>query len=86
MSEISWYLLEDGKFNEVIEGLMRSEYKFLIHNLTFYKNGQSYGNQFFTTLNEFIEKVPFAKLDHFSYSEPHWNNIETSVIFEINKQ
>lgn len=86
MSEISWYLLEDGKLNEVLEGLIRSEYKFLIHNLTFYKNGQSYGNQFFTTLNEFIGKVPFAKLDHFSYSEPQWNNIETSVIFEINKQ
>lgn len=86
MSEISWYLLEDGKLNKVIEGLKKTKkYRFLIHNLTFYKSGQLYGNQLFSNLDEFLRMVPFYKLDYCSYTEPHWNHIETSVIFDLKK-
>jgi SAM-dependent methyltransferase len=85
MSEISWYLLEDEIFSKVLSELKETKrYKYLIHNLTFYKTGQNYGIDKFTKLQELIDLIPFRLLETFSYTEPEWNHIETSIIFKIN--
>ena len=63
-SEITWYLLEDRKLDEIFlniqEHFSSAGEKFFIHNLVFYKGDlQKYGNHYFTTLEEFISFCPF---------------------------
>ena len=86
-SEITWYLLEDKKIDEVfniMSNKFKGKNKFLIHNLVFYKGGvQQYGKEYFTTLDEFIEFCPFELLVKVQSDIQSEGNIETSAIFKI---
>ena len=86
-SEITWYLLEDKKIDEVFDIMsnkFKGKNKFLIHNLVFYKGGvQQYGKEYFTTLDEFIEFCPFELLGKVQSDIQSEGNIETSAIFKI---
>lgn len=73
-SEIVWYILPDLK--EIL-GQMKGKY--FINNLVFYPNGeQKYGNQYFTSLKEFINYVPFELVVSAEFSTG-----ETSSVFKI---
>ena len=86
-SEITWYLLEDKKIDEVfniMSNKFKGKNKFFIHNLVFYKGGvQQYGKEYFTTLDEFIEFCPFELLGKIQSDIQSEGNIETSAIFKI---
>ena len=86
-SEITWYLLEDRKIDEIFNIMyhkFKGKNKFLIHNLVFYKGGvQQYGKDYFTTLDEFIKFCPFELLGRVHSDIQSEGHIETSAIFRI---
>ena len=57
--------------------------KYLIHNLSFYKEKQEYGLNYFSNLEQFIEFCPFRLLSKTSTEFEERDVIETSVIFQI---
>lgn len=81
-AEITWYLLD--QFDSVIE-ILRSDFagKYFLHNLVFYKRGQQYGREYFTTLDEFIERVPFELIARMEGTTRDMDTIETSTLFRI---
>lgn len=85
MSEITWYLLEDRTIDKLFDEMgKRMKGKYLIHNLVFYKDGvQNYGNNYFTTLEEFIGFCPFDLLGKTEIDMQNSNTVETCAIFKI---
>lgn len=81
-AEITWYLLPQlpALFEE-----MRQHFagKYFLHNLVFYKGTQRYGTEYFTSLREFIDYVPFPLLAYCEASTAEDSTIETSCIFRI---
>ena len=57
--------------------------KYLIVNQVFYKGSQKYGTEYFTSLQEFIEYVPFELLGQCEATLQTDSTIETSTIFKI---
>ena len=57
--------------------------KFFIHNLVFYKGKQSYGNNYFTNLKEFLEFCPFKLLTKVEIDNVDCHSKGTSSIFII---
>ena len=83
-SEITWYLLEDKLLDKVFEKMKNNlTGKFFIHNLTFYKGQQKYGNNYFTNLKEFLEFCPFKLLTKVEINNVDCDSSATSSIFII---
>lgn len=81
-AEIVWYILND--FDNVLKALKENfSGKFLIVNQVFYKGTQSYGNNYFTNLEEFIAYMPFDLLGKCEATTISESTIETSTIFRI---
>ena len=57
--------------------------KFFIHNLTFYKGQQKYGNNYFTNYKEFLELCPFKLLTKVEIKDFECDEYQTSSIFLI---
>lgn len=81
-AEITWYLLD--QFDSLLE-LLRRDFggKYFLHNLVFYKGGQQYGREYFTTLDEFIARVPFPLVARMEGTTADMDTIETSTVFQI---
>jgi trans-aconitate methyltransferase len=81
-AEITWYLLD--QFDSVLDTL-RDNFsgKYFLHNLVFYKSGQRYGREYFTTLDEFIARVPFELVARMEGTTKTMDTIETSTVFRI---
>lgn len=81
-AEITWYILPNlGKIMAELQEHFAG--KLLFHNLVFYKGGQQYGRELFTTLDEFIEYMPFRLLARAEATTVEMDTIETSTVFEI---
>jgi hypothetical protein len=57
--------------------------KIVIINQTFYREGQSYGNEYFTDLEEMIAYLPWKILRKVSAERTDMNSIETHSVFRI---
>jgi SAM-dependent methyltransferase len=86
-SEITWYLLEGEKLDNIFEEIrinFSGKGKYLIHNLVFYKNdAQKYGREYFSTLDQFIDYCPFEILGKVEIDIAAGDTTETSAIFKI---
>ena len=61
-SEITWYLLENNILDNCIKTMKNISDKpyYFFHQLSFYKEGiQSYGKNYFTNVDQFIDFCPF---------------------------
>jgi hypothetical protein len=83
-SEITWYLLEDKLIDNLFE-IMNEKFKgkYFIHNLVFYRGQQKYGNNYFTSLEEFINFCPFKLIGNVKIDFADLDCIETSSVFLI---
>ncbi len=82
-SEITWYLLEDNLLDRVFRKMKDNlKGKYFIHNLFFYKGQQKYGNNYFTTLDEFVDFCPFDLISKVEIDDKK-EGINTSSIFQI---
>jgi cyclopropane fatty-acyl-phospholipid synthase-like methyltransferase len=81
-AEILWYILPD--IDALIE-IMEKEFKdkYLIILQVFYKGSQKYGNEYFTSLNELTEYIPFKLLGSCEATLASDSTIETCTIYEI---
>lgn len=81
-AEIIWYILPDlKKIIEVLQTYFKGKY--LIVNQVFYKGTQKYGTEYFTSLDEFINYMPFQLIGKCEATLADESTIETSVIFKI---
>ena len=84
MSEMTWHILEDNKIDKLFSKMEKDlKGRYLIHNLVFYKGQQKYGNEYFESLDEFIEFCPFKLLGKVEIDFYDADTIETSSIFKI---
>ena len=82
LSEIIWYILPDlKKIFRTLENNFKGKY--LIVNQVFYKGTQKYGTEYFTSLSEFIQFVPFTMIGKCEATTINDGTIETSTIFKI---
>ena len=82
-SEIVWYILPDLKsLFTIMERSFKGKY--LMVNQVFYKGTQRYGNEYFTSLSEFIGFVPFKLVGKCEATLENDTTIETSTVFKIN--
>jgi len=83
-SEITWYLLEDKMIDRIFDIMKKKlKGKYFIHNLVFYKGQQKYGNEYFTSLKEFISFCPFKLVGKVEIDIYGNDCFETSSIFKI---
>lgn len=81
-SEIIWYILPDlDKMLKVLKENFKGKY-FLV-NQVFYKGSQRYGREYFTSVDEFINYIPFKLKGRCEATLVTDSTIETSTIFEI---
>ena len=84
LSEITWYLLEGGLFDNMLNDiLVYFKGKYVINNLVFYKGQQQYGVEYFTNINSFIKYCPFKLLGKVEVDFSEADTIETSTIFRV---
>lgn len=84
-AEITWYILND--IDEIFRLMLQHfKGKYFFHNLVFYKGQQRYGTEFFTSLKEFIEYVPFELVSYAEGTTAESDTIETSTVFRIVKK
>ena len=57
--------------------------KYLLVNQVFYKGTQQYGTEYFTSLSEFIDYVPFKLVGRCEATLDSDSTIETATIFKI---
>ena len=85
-SEITWYLLEEKALDKIFN-VMKEKFskknKFFIHNLVFYKEGQEYGKDYFTNLDEFINFCPFELVGKSEIDITEDGTVVTSSIYRI---
>ncbi len=81
-SEIIWYILPS--LNSLFD-IMKKEFngKYLLVNQVFYKGTQEYGTEYFSSLAEFIDFVPFQLVASCEATTINDTIIETSTIFQI---
>ncbi|NLW91142.1 MAG: methyltransferase domain-containing protein [Syntrophomonadaceae bacterium] len=81
-AEIVWYILDD--INLIFEKMSKNmKGKYFLNNLVFYKGHQQYGREYFTSLKEFIDFVPFTLIGHSEATTVDSDTVETSSIFLI---
>jgi 2-polyprenyl-3-methyl-5-hydroxy-6-metoxy-1,4-benzoquinol methylase len=81
-SEIIWYILPDLKqLFTILEKDFKGKY--LLVNQVFYKGTQKYGTDYFTSLKEFTDWVPFTLIGQCEATTSAESTIETSSIFKI---
>jgi len=82
LAEIIWYILPH--LNNLFETMKRQfKGKYLIVLQVFYKGTQRYGTEYFTSLKEFIEYVPFELVGSCEATLHDDTTIETATIFKI---
>lgn len=82
LSEIIWYILPS--LDSIIEELKANfKGKYLMINQVFYKGTQKYGTEYFTSMKELIEYVPFELIANCEATTVNDTTIETSVLFKI---
>lgn len=81
-AEIIWYILPN--LNDLFE-VMRTHFKgkHLMVIQVFYKGSQKYGTEYFTSLKEFQEYVPFEVVASCEATRAEDNTIETATLFKI---
>lgn len=81
-SEIMWYILND--LDAILADLkLHFSGKYFIVNQVFYKGTQQYGNEFFTSVEEMIDYIPFTLLATCKATKKEDTTIESSSIFLI---
>jgi trans-aconitate methyltransferase len=77
---VTWYILED--YEEILANLSKAfKGKYFINWMPFYREGvQEYGREYFTTIKEYIDYIPFKYLCH---TEAWAETNETTAVFEI---
>ncbi len=78
-AEIMWYILDD--LNEIINGINKNfTGRLVIINQTFYEKGkQSYGREYFTSVDEMIDYLPWKCMEKIvKYKE---NEFDTHTVF-----
>ncbi|MTI33137.1 class I SAM-dependent methyltransferase [Xanthovirga aplysinae] len=81
-AEILWYILP--QLDDLFEVLLTEfPQKYFLVNQVFYKGSQKYGTEYFTTIQEFIDYVPFPLLGKCEATTIQDTTIETSTIFKI---
>lgn len=81
-AEITWYILPD--LDQLFEDMLTHfRGKYFLHNLVFYKGSQRYGREYFTTLQDFIDRVPFQLVGQVEGTTVQDTNIDTATIFRI---
>lgn len=81
-SEILWYILPH--LNDILTELKdRFRNKYLIINQVFYKGTQKYGTDYFTTMRELINYIPFPLSGFCEASKSFESTVETSTIYQI---
>lgn len=81
-AEIIWYILPD--LNSIFDELSKYfKNKHLIVLQVFYKGSQKYGNEYFTSLDEFIDYVPFELVARTEATLSKDATIETTSVFKI---
>ena len=81
-AEILWYILPDlNNIFKVMQEHFKGKYFVVLQ--VFYKGSQKYGNEYFTSVNEFIDYVPFELLAKTEATRETDTTIETSTIFKI---
>ena len=82
LSEIIWYILPELKG---IIDVLKEHFtaKYLLVNQVFYKGTQRYGTEYFTSLAEFIDYMPFELLARCEATTSDESTIETSTLFRI---
>lgn len=81
-AEIIWYILPNLK--SIFEDLRKHfKGKHLIVLQVFYKGSQKYGNEYFTSLDEFIDYVPFELVARTEATMAKDSTIETTSVFKI---
>ncbi|OZI05327.1 nodulation protein S NodS [Siphonobacter sp. BAB-5385] len=82
LAEIGWYILQD--LDEIIELLYKNYAgKYLINNQVFYKGTQQFGRDYFTTLQEYINYMPFKLIGYTEATTVEDSTIDTSTLFKI---
>lgn len=83
-SEITWYLLEDKILDKIFKKMKEKlEGKYFIHNLVFYKGKQKYGNNYFTTIQQFIDFCPFDIITSVEIDSKDEETTKSSIIFRV---
>ncbi|KQC04991.1 MAG: hypothetical protein APR53_09100 [Methanoculleus sp. SDB] len=86
-AEITWYILEDDQISRIFDSMMDNfKNNYFIHNLVFYHGQQKYGNNYFTSLDEFIEFCPFQYIGSVISDFIVDETSETSSIYKITKK
>ena len=81
-AEIMWYILDDLDF--VLEEMRKSfAGKYFLNLQVFYKGSQKYGNEYFTSLEEFIDYIPFEPVAWSEASREQDSTIETHTVFRV---
>lgn len=82
LAEIMWYILDD--LNEIIDNISTNHRgKYIIINQTFYKGQQQYGNEYFTSLTEMINYLPWNNVTKIEIETSEMDTIETHSVFRI---
>jgi SAM-dependent methyltransferase len=81
-AEIIWYILPnlDALF-EVMERDFKGKYLMVVQ--VFYKGTQKYGTEYFTSISEFVDYVPFKLVASCEATLESDSTIETSTLFRI---
>jgi SAM-dependent methyltransferase len=82
-ADITWYILPE--LDDLFAEMRRAwSGKLFVHNLVFYKGqAQRYGREYFTTIDEFIARVPFPLVARAEATAEDLDGIETSTAFRI---
>lgn len=82
LSEILWYILPD--LNAVLRELkQRYTGKHLIINQVFYKNTQRYGTEYFTSMKELTDFIPFPQVGFCESSNINETTVETATVYHV---
>lgn len=82
LSEIIWYILPS--LDSILEVLKENfKGKYLMISQVFYKGQQKYGTEYFTSMKELIDYIPFELLGQCEATLSTDTTIESTVIFKI---
>ncbi len=82
LSEIMWYILND--LDEIIQNLSAGfQGKIVVINQAFYKGEQQYGTEFFTSLDEMVNYLPWKCLKKISIDRIDDGFYESHSVYRI---
>lgn len=80
LAEIMWYILDD--LDEIIDNIsVNHKGRYIIINQTFYKGQQKYGKEYFTSLDEMVNYLPWENLAKMEIETSDMGTIETHSVF-----